>query len=246
MRPSIEHGSWSMELLRSIVEAHEWLEFKHQSNLIVKMYVQGQSRRWYAIEATRNDAIIGFNARPWSLDVRGGARKRDVIHNNKYCPNLCINPHRTANMPIGDKIAALCLSLHNDRITAMSIPLLAQFIVAPREHLAKVMVFQDEMVVLHSMMHDDEHFGMVELAEEEEAMLNQHDWEMHFMGIEDDIEIPPESNEPRCAEALSLIDLPAPTAEEIAEQRMWEEYEQHMHSLAMEAYWNQQERGNED
>jgi len=235
-----------MELLRSIVEAHEWLEFKHQSNLIVTMYVQGQSRRWYAIEARRNDAIIGFNARPWSLDVRGGARKRDVIHNNKYCPNLCINPHRTANMPIGDKIAALCLSLHNDRITAMSIPLLAQFIVAPREHLAKVMVFQDEMVVLHSMMHDDEHFGMVELAEEEEAMLNQHDWEMHFMGIEDDIEIPPESNEPQCAEALSLIDLPAPTAEEIAEQRMWEEYEQHMHSLAMEAYWNQQERGNED
>jgi hypothetical protein len=45
---------------------------------------------------------------------------------------------------------------------------------------------------------------------------------------------------------LSLIDLPAPTAEEIAEQRMWEEYEQHMHSLAMEAFWNQQDQGDDD
>jgi hypothetical protein len=156
-------------------------------------------------------------------------------------------------MPVGDKIAALCLSLHNDRITAMSIPLLAQFIVAPREHLAKVMVFQDEMVVLHSMIHGDEHFGMVDLTEEEEAAFNQqepedmhHDWEMHFMGIEDDIVAPPEPAEPRGSEALSLIDLPAPTAEEIAEQRMWEEYEQHMHSLAMEAFWNQQDQGDDD
>ncbi len=243
----------SMDLLTSIVEANEWLEYKHRSNLIVTMFVQGQSGRWYAIEAKRNDAIIGFNAQPWSLNVRGGARKRDVIYNNKYCPNLCLNPHRTAEMPVGDKIAALCLSLHNDRITAMSIPLLAQFIVAPREHLGKVMVFQDEMVVLHSMMHDDEHFGMVDLTEEEEAAFNQQepedmyqDWEMHFMGIEDDIVAPPEPAEPRGSEALSLIDLPAPTAEEIAEQRMWEEYEQHMHSLAMEAFWNQQDPGNED
>ena len=91
------------------------------------------------------------------------------------------------------------------------------------------------------------------MTEEEEAAFNQQepedmyqDWEMHFMGIEDDIVAPPEPAEPRGSEALSLIDLPAPTAEEIAEQRMWEEYEQHMHSLAMEAFWNQQDPGNED
>lgn len=242
-----------MELLTSIVEVNEWLEYQRQSTVHITMLVQGESRRWYAVDASRNDSLIGFDAQPWSLNVRGGAWKRDVIHNNKYCPNLCINPQRTAQMPIGDKIAALCLSLHNDRTTAMSIPLLAQFIVAPREHLAKVMVFQDEMVVLYSMLDESDHFGMFDVTDEEAEAFNQeetqdmyHDWEMHFMGVEDEPAPPPESVVRGDSEAFSMIDLPSPTAEQLAEQRMWEDYEQHMESLAIETFWNQQRRESED
>jgi len=242
----------SMELLTSIVEANTWLEYQQQSNVQITMFVKGESRRWYAIEARRDGALIGCDAQPWSLNVRGGARKRDVVHNNKYCPNLCINPHRTAKMPIGDKIASLCLSLHNDRTTAMNIPLLAQFIVASREYLAKVMVFQDEMVVLHSMIDGPEYFGMddfmddgVEEFDREASEDRHHDWEMHFRGLEEDV-APPEIEGRVDDEALTLIDLPSPTAEELAELRMWEDYEKHMESLAVEIFGNQQRRENEN
>ena len=82
----------SMDLLTSIVEANEWLEYKHRSNLIVTMFVQGQSGRWYAIEAKRNDAIIGFNAQPWSLNVQGWGTETRCDSQQQILPKLVPQP----------------------------------------------------------------------------------------------------------------------------------------------------------
>ena len=51
-------------------------------------------------------------------------------------------------LPIGDQVAALALALQNDKTTAMRIPLLAQFIVSPREALRDVYQFSEEGVVM--------------------------------------------------------------------------------------------------
>ena len=56
------------------------------------------------------------------------------------------------HLPVGDRLASLALSLHNDIKLAMEIPLVAQFIVCPREELYHVFKFQEELVVTQDMI----------------------------------------------------------------------------------------------
>ena len=67
--------------------------------------------------------------------------------------------------PVGDRIASLALSLRNDIRTAMTIPLLAQFIVCKREFLAEVLVFQEEGIMTEAMI--DGPFFEEEIVEED-------------------------------------------------------------------------------
>ncbi|MFB1004895.1 MAG: hypothetical protein QMC59_00245 [Candidatus Poseidoniaceae archaeon] len=246
--PFTEPELRSLELLQSIAEANPWLEFIEQTEERIEIHVRGQSRRWYVIEAKRAmiQHFLNHNIvhNTWSLEIQGGARKRDIIHRNQYCANLCLNLRQSADLPVGDKIAALCLSLHNDVTTAMNIHLLAQFLVCPRNDLAKVMIFQDEMVVLHSMFagRDDQDLNppaMFDIADE------QFNWDDQIDGMERGEEVPDEPVEhehPRGTEETPPEnDPPVMSEEEIEEQRLWSVYEQHMEDIARQEEWDNRE-----
>ena len=75
-------------------------------------------------------------------------RKNTSVHSK-----LCLNIHENKeHLPVGDRLASFALSLHNDVKLAMEIPLVAQFIVCPREDLYHVFTFQEEMVVTQEMI----------------------------------------------------------------------------------------------
>jgi hypothetical protein len=77
-------------------------------------------------------------------------------------------------------MAALALSLSNDKTTAMRVPLLAQFIVSPRRALEDVYQFSEEGVIMEDHMfwlpdvHEDESEDeqQEELATFDEAFEN--------------------------------------------------------------------------
>ena len=85
-----------------------------------------------------------------------GLRGNEILIAKKkraYTAKLCLNIHENKeHLPVGDRLASLALSLHNDVKLAMEIPLVAQFIVCPREELYHVFTFQEEMVVTQEMM----------------------------------------------------------------------------------------------
>ena len=223
----------SLELVRSIVEANPWAEFVFESNSLVRIRVKGQSLRWYLVEArlrgpTPQEAF--FQLQRWQYVVTGGARRRDVVHTNRHTAQLCLNTRQSSTMPFGDKVAALCLSLHNDLITAMTIPLLAQFIVCPREELAKIMVFQDEMVVYYSMFDDeiDHNPPFMDFEEGTEPMFGGSD----FGHTPEELPTGPPEEEPPHPEPPSLTD------EELEEMRLWDAYEQHMEDIARRDEWD--------
>jgi hypothetical protein len=224
----------SLELVRSIVEANPWAEFVLESKSHIRIRVKGQSLRWYLVEArlrgpTPQEAF--FQLQRWQYVVTGGARRRDVVHTNRYTAQLCLNTRQSSTMPFGDKVAALCLSLHNDLITAMTIPLLAQFIVCPREELSKIMVFQDEMVVYYSMFDDeiDHNPPFMDFEQGAEPMFGGSDFG----------HTPEESPTGQQPDEEPLQpDPPSLREEELEEMRLWEAYERHMEDLARRDEWN--------
>jgi hypothetical protein len=247
--PFTEPEQRSLELLASIIEANPWAESLGQEEYEIKIRVQGQSKRWYIISATRFKGPMTMlsidPSNPWNVTVQGGARKRDVIHKNQYCANLCLNIRHASPLPVGDQLAALGLSLHNDLTTAMTIPLLAQFLICPREELAKIMVFQDEMVVFHSMAFGNEGpFGAFEDYDEfDEEPDNVHGgWDETFSEIEpsESVPSPQEVQTDRTTVEASppFHDPPQLSEEELAEQRMWEAYEQHREELTRNDGWD--------
>jgi len=149
----------SMQFLQEVcnIDGIEMIE----SNSIYKIVVQvrGRSGRHYEVEASRPIGL--FMQTPWTTEVVGAARKRDFDTKNAraYTAKLCLNIHENKeHLPVGDRLASLALSLHNDVKLAMEIPLVAQFIVCPREELYHVFTFQEEMVVTQDMV-DDIAFG---------------------------------------------------------------------------------------
>ena len=141
----------SLELLEDIAKENDWLNVRILDNEKFYLTVNGESRRWYHISARKNEfeEYSPFAEKAiWHINVRGAAQRYDLIRNNKYNADLCINTGRgSRDLPIGDRLASLALSLRNDRRTAMSIPLLAQFLVCKREFLEEIIVFQDEGIM---------------------------------------------------------------------------------------------------
>lgn len=137
----------SIELLRGISKENNWIDVNFNLPNYISMRINGESRRWYHVSAKVRDVsmLSPFETEIWHIEVRGAANKNDIIRNNKFNADICINTNGRGNkMPIGDRMAALALSLRNDRRTAMSVPLLAQFLVCKRDFLQEVIVFQDE------------------------------------------------------------------------------------------------------
>ena len=123
--------------------------------------VRGRSGRHYEVEASRSIGL--FMQAPWTTEVTGAARKRDFDSEKvrAYTAKLCLNIHENKeHLPIGDRLASLALSLHNDVKLAMEIPLVAQFIVCPREELYHVFTFQEELVVTQEMIDESSLYGL--------------------------------------------------------------------------------------
>ena len=120
--------------------------------------VRGTSRRWYRVglHAHYVEDYVDVNGEfrevkevLWRTNIDAGAWKQDITERTPFAVALCMHPtQRSQNLPIGDQVAALALALQNDKTTAMRIPLLAQFIVSPREALEDVYQFSEDGVIM--------------------------------------------------------------------------------------------------
>lgn len=134
-------------------------------NLIILL--KGKSGRWYKVVTNHRDSQLWpLGSKDYQITVHGARWKRDLAElGNKFAAKLCLNPTTRGyeqdpvtgeriegELPIGDRIATICLHLTNDIDLAMRIPLVAQFIIAPRDHLAKIDTFQDEYIVWNDML----------------------------------------------------------------------------------------------
>lgn len=145
----------SMQFLREVcnIDGIELIDSNSIYKIIVR--VRGRSGRHYEVEASHPLGL--FLQTPWTTEVTGAAWKRDFDSEKTraYTAKLCLNIHENKeHLPVGDRLASLALSLHNDIKLAMEIPLVAQFIVCPREELYHVFTFQEEMVVTQDMIDD--------------------------------------------------------------------------------------------
>ena len=164
----------SMAFLRTIVEQSGSMELHPNKHRLPTVLIQGHSRRWYRIDAEPSFEEVHFDGfgivmdvSNWNLPVTGGAWKTDVLNETSHAVSICIHPRaESRDLPIGDRLAALALSLMNDKKTGMRIPLLAQFIVSPRKHLAEVWQFSQEGVVLEQ----DIYYGEDLMAQEEDEL----------------------------------------------------------------------------
>lgn len=145
----------SIEFARSIVAMTPQMFIDQPKALIPIIFVQGNSRRWYRIDTTiheQDEWLDGYGyveESIFTLHVAGGTRKQDVIEENDYSVSICIGTQNEGrDLPIGDQLAALALSLRSDKATSLRIPLLSQFIVQPREALKDVIQFSDEGVIM--------------------------------------------------------------------------------------------------
>ena len=157
----------SIEFLQGIVAGSPKMELKENVQSLPAINVQGASRRWYSIN-TRVTYIEDYieidgdyrevKEVHWNIDIHAAAWKSDIIERNPFAVSLCINPRsESRGLPIGDQVAALALALQNDKTTAMRIPLLAQFIVSPRNALKEVYQFSEEGVVMEDDVYMDEY-----------------------------------------------------------------------------------------
>ncbi|MBL6732967.1 MAG: hypothetical protein ISP84_00295 [Candidatus Poseidonia sp.] len=152
----------SIEFLRTIVAQNEHMDLDEPKAIIPGVYIQGVSGRWYWIDISIHDDLEWLEGHGtveetvFSLHVLGATCRQDLEEENVYATSICIGPNQNAKeLPVGDQIAALALSLRNDTTTSLRIPLLAQFIVQPREMLREVCQFAHEGV----MMVDDVWLG---------------------------------------------------------------------------------------
>lgn len=176
----------SMQLLRNTVDGSDSLQWNDAEYGKVEIFAKGMSRRWYRINAHQlavditNEKIKSHWTSSWVICVRGGAWRSDFMNDISYTVSICIHTNKSGSrLPIGDSLVSLCLSLVNDKTTAMNIPLLAQFIVCPRTRLSTIEIFQDEGIVTTDMLQAaDDYFDEwdEDWEEEEEAhmeFLNQ-------------------------------------------------------------------------
>ena len=138
----------------------------------IQVRVKGTSGRHYEVKAKQQGHHPGLSAqsnmrrKTWTTSVIGAAWKKDIeARDSNFTVSLCLNINeQKTHLPIGDKLASLALSLRNDIDLAMDIPLVAQFIVCPRNKMEHIFTFQDEMIVTQDM---------IDMSDEDEEM----DWE---------------------------------------------------------------------
>ncbi len=155
----------SIKFLKDVCKMDGIELLKNSTIYNITVRVRGRSGRHYEVVASRPIGL--FSQEPWKTTVVGAAWKGDFDSEKtrSFTANLCLNTHEEKrHLPVGDRLASLVLSLHNDIKLAMDIPLVAQFIVCPREDLFYVYTFQDDMVVTQDMI------------DEQQAMNDEYDY----------------------------------------------------------------------
>ena len=175
----------SFEFLQTIANGSPKMDLQVNQQSLPRVMVQGASRRWYRIN-TRAYCMEEYlevegeyrevEEVHWNICISAGAWKKDLLEKTDYAVSLCINPRPESRaLPIGDQVAALALALQNDKTTAMRIPLLAQFIVSPREALRDVYQFSEEGVVMEDEVYM-EHYEEPEDEEYDDLSYVFPDW----------------------------------------------------------------------
>ena len=178
----------SMEFLRGICQMEHFHLIESYSEGTIQVRVKGTSGRHYEVKAKQQLPHPGLSEqsnmrrKTWSTSVIGAAWKKDIeSKDSNFTVSLCLNINeQKTHLPIGDKLASLALSLRNDIELAMSIPLVAQFIVCPRNQMEHIFNFQDDIIVTQDMIDmSDEEMDW----EEEEEYLNS----IQMIDVEEDI-----------------------------------------------------------
>ena len=179
----------SIEFLRSIANGSPHLHLRENRQTLPDVMIQGVSRRWYRVNTRAHyvEDFIDVNGEyrevkelHWRLMVEAAAWRSDLVNQTPFAVSLCMHPHHTSrHLPIGDQIAALALALRNDKITGMRIPLLAQFIVAPRAALNRVHQFTEQGVIMEDDVEPEEMRVEDELEDDEDVWYDDHVWYEH-------------------------------------------------------------------
>ena len=156
----------SMRFLDSIVEGSGSMTLALDQQGLPRVVIRGSSRRWYRVglHAHYVEDYVDINGEyrevkevHWRTSIDAGAWRQDIVERTPFMVALCMHPtQRSLHLPIGDQIAALSLALQNDKTTAMRIPLLAQFIVSPREALEDVYQFSEDGVIMQDEVYDED------------------------------------------------------------------------------------------
>ena len=162
----------SLKMLSSIVENTSNMTLMAyrtcSENVIFSLMIllKGKSGRWYKVLTNDAESQLFSINQDYVISVHGARWKKDLAKpGSKFAAKLCLNPTTRGyeqdpvtgeriegELPIGDRIATICLHLTNDIDLALRIPLVAQFIITPREQLAKIDTFQDEYIVWNDML----------------------------------------------------------------------------------------------
>lgn len=155
-----------MGFLDSIVEGSNAMTLALDEQGLPRVVIRGTSRRWYRVglHAHYVEDYVDVEGEfrevkevHWRTSIDAGAWKQDIAERTPFMVALCMHPtQRSLSLPIGDQVAALALALQNDKTTAMRIPLLAQFIVSPREALEGVYQFSEEGVIMEEEVYDED------------------------------------------------------------------------------------------
>jgi hypothetical protein len=182
----------SLAFLRTIVEQSDRMEFPYPDASIPNVLIQGMSRRWYCIEINihyADEELGGFGSIEevvWGLHVTAGVWKKDVVNESQHSVSICIGPRNEGKLlPVGDQIAALALSLQNDKTTAMRVPLLAQFIVSPRAALKDVYQFSEEGVIMDDDMFIVDETDLYEDEDDTEIRREMREFSILFETLND-------------------------------------------------------------
>ena len=162
----------SLKMLSSIVENTSNMTLMAyrtcSENVIFSLMIllKGKSGRWYKVLTNDAESQLFSINQDYVISVHGARWKKDLAKpGSKFAAKLCLNPTTRGyeqdpvtgeriegELPIGDRIATICLHLTNDIDLALRIPLVAQFIITPREQLARIDTFQDEYIVWNDML----------------------------------------------------------------------------------------------
>lgn len=181
----------SMQFLDSIVEGSEAMTLTLDPEGLPRVVIRGTSRRWYRVglHAYYAEDYVDVNGQfrevkevHWRTSIDAGAWKQDIAERTPFMVALCMHPtQRSQLLPIGDQIAALALALQNDKTTAMRIPLLAQFIVSPREALERVYQFSEDGVIMEEEVYDEDDetaYMYDEFDDLNEALVDDELWSL--------------------------------------------------------------------